>query len=134
MCTLAFSPDSRLLASGADDWDVRLWDVASGTCVNVLPGNKDNISKVAFHPNGRILAAADDGTSIKLWDVKRAECLMILKDHTNDVDAVAFSPDGTILASGGRDCTIRLWKFGDAFKPLEVKVGTRLGGKYLQNN
>ncbi len=134
VCTLAFSPDSRLLASGADDWDVRLWDVASGTCVNVLPGNKDNISKVAFHPNGRILAAADDGTSIKLWDVKRAECLMILKDHTNDVDAVAFSPDGTILASGGRDCTIRLWKFGDAFKPLEVKVGTRLGGKYLQNN
>jgi RNA polymerase sigma factor (sigma-70 family) len=57
---LAFSPDGRLLATyqwerkpGATTSTVQLWETATGTIVQTLPGATH--SKVAFSPDGRLL-------------------------------------------------------------------------------
>jgi hypothetical protein len=66
--SVAFSPDSRLLASASDDKTVRLWDAATGALQQTLKGHSDWVWSVAFSPDSRLLASASDDKTVRLWD------------------------------------------------------------------
>jgi WD40 repeat protein len=36
VCSVAFSPDGLILASGSYDSTIKLWDVTSGECLNTI--------------------------------------------------------------------------------------------------
>jgi WD40 repeat protein len=71
---LAWSPDSRTLATGNADSSVRLFDVASGQALGApLPGTGEQSLAVPFFtPDGtHVIAAQDDGHAF-LWDIRPA--------------------------------------------------------------
>jgi WD40 repeat protein len=105
---VAFSPESRRLASCGSDQTVRVWQIDGGAC-QVLRGHTDDVFAVAFHPDGTRLASAGRDRAVWLWDLARGEEVARLQGHTNYVWSLAFSPDGTTLASGSGDRTVRLW-------------------------
>jgi parallel beta-helix repeat protein len=109
VCSVAFSPDGKILASGSFDWTIKLWDVATGRELRTLQGHTSPVYSVAFSPDGKILASASGDNTIKLWDVATGTLLRTFKGHTYWVYSVAFSPDGKVLASGSLDKTIKLW-------------------------
>ena len=106
---MAFSPDSRLLASGSHDETVRLWDAATGAPVQTLEGHSDLVMAVAFSLDSRLLASGSHDKTVRLWDPATGAPVQTLEGHSNWVTAVAFSPDGRLLASGSHDETVRLW-------------------------
>ena len=53
--TVAFSPDGKLVASASDDYTMRLWDIATGSCRSTLEGHSDPVTAVAFSPDGEHL-------------------------------------------------------------------------------
>ena len=53
---VAFSPDSRLLASVSYDCTARIWDAHTGQCLHELKGPHDSLVGVTFSPDGRTLA------------------------------------------------------------------------------
>ena len=66
---LAFSPDSRLLATAWHDGMVRLWSTAKGTVIAALAGHTGPVTSLAFAPDGSILITASEDGTIRFWDV-----------------------------------------------------------------
>lgn len=66
---IAFSPDSKLLASGISGGAVYLWDVASAKLVRVLNAHDSTISAIAFSPDGRSLSSGCTNGTVRLWRV-----------------------------------------------------------------
>src|SRR5262245_4277810 len=104
---IAFSPDSRLMATGSDS-GVWLWDVRSRQTVTVLRAH--SVGCVAFSPDGNRLAACGADGTVKLWNVDTFDEVITLRGHTGPVYVVDFSPDGSTLATAGADDTVRLWR------------------------
>ena len=110
--SLAFKPNSYLLASGSWDKTVRIWDVGDRDNlrhVRTLRGHTDSVRSVAWSPDGRTLASASHDGTVRLWNPSNGINFAVLRGHTEPVYCVAWSPDGRILASGSQDNTIRLW-------------------------
>jgi len=107
---VAFSSDSRLLASGSQRATIDIWELAIGAVLCTLSGHSSNVLSIAFSPNNKLLASGSRDTTIKIWEVATAQILHTLAVHSTNIWSIAFSPDNKQLASGSRDTTIKLWR------------------------
>ena len=107
---VAYSPtDPNILASGAEDNQVLIWDLSTGEVLLTLEGHTNEDNRVAFSADGTQIASASRDQTIILWDAATGEVVQTLAGHADRVNDVAFSPDGTQIASAGRDGEIKLW-------------------------
>jgi WD40 repeat protein len=113
-----FAPRGRLLATGARDHAIRLWDLDAGKIRKRLEGHQDGVSALAFSPDGRRLASGSWDRTVRLWSVAAGQEVGVLEGHKGKVLAVAFAPNGRVLATGGDEPAgsggqVLLWKAGD---------------------
>jgi RNA polymerase sigma factor (sigma-70 family) len=106
--TMAISPDSRVLATGARGKDavLRLTELATGDEILVRNGHRGSLDAVAWSPTGRLLASGDSNESIRLWDTANGQELACWNELKSKVSALTFSPGGTILVAGFSDGTM----------------------------
>ncbi len=107
---IAFSPDSKRLATGDGFNDVVVLDVETGALALRLQGHGDIVVCVAFSPDGKFIASAGADDTVRLWDARTGKLLHTYLGHAGIINAVAFSPDSRVLASGGQDNVIKLWR------------------------
>jgi WD40 repeat protein len=117
--SVAFSPTSKILASGSMDNTIKLWDVSTGKLLSTLKsglfsndGHDKDVNAVAFSPDGKLLVSGGADNTIKIWKVSNGKMLHTLKGHEGEVTALAVTrrEDGILLiASGSKDKTIKLW-------------------------
>jgi len=118
----AFSPSGERLATGSwdDEENLRIWDVATGECTQVLQGHECEILDVAWSPDGTRLATGSRDHDMRLWDATTGELLHELTGQEGRVTSVAFSPNGRLVAAGNLGWMVRLVEVasGEVLKAL----------------
>lgn len=107
--SVAWSPDSSLLASGSEDNTARVWNVATSQPIVTLHG-KDGaeVWGLAWSPTGRVLAYGTGYTNF--WDAATGQHLQPLEQpNQGSVLSLAWSPDGRAIAASDDQCSICLW-------------------------
>lgn len=101
---LAWSPDGKLLVTGARDGAVHLWDLATGPPwpKRILHepelGTGTLVRKLVVSPDRRWVAALTAADEVLLWDLVDGERLYVPHASRHHL---AFSPDSSALVLGG---------------------------------
>jgi len=112
VASLAFSHDSKILATGGTDKTVELWDISTfpeKLLTEPLEGHASSVTALAFSPDGRTIASGDDKGTVNLWSAASYQLLMTLRVSKSGVNALAFSDDGETLYSRDNEGDIRFW-------------------------
>ena len=120
--SVAFDPQGGTLASGSNDYTVKLWDARSGKLLRTLKGHEGTVYSVAFDAQDGTLASGSADETVKLWDARSGKLLRTLEGHENHVGTVAFDPQGGTLASPSADTRVKLWE-APSGKLLHTLVG-----------
>jgi RNA polymerase sigma factor (sigma-70 family) len=118
---VAFSPKGDILAVGANEKTVRLWDPQTGRQLRVLKGNTATVQALAFRDDGKVLTSGSSDGTFRLWDTRTGKELRCGKWPRMGDSRLTFAPGGTMVAAGGGDGTVRLWD-GDTGRGERILV------------
>jgi WD40 repeat protein len=96
----AFSQNGTLLATGAGNGSLSIWNVITGSRVRAAASSNGELDSVAFSPAGDFVAAGGDNSVIDLWDGGGEHVSRRTFVRDGDIMSLAFSPSGAVLASG----------------------------------
>jgi WD40 repeat protein len=114
---LAFSADGKLLAAGAEDGRVSIWEAATGRLLHMLGRHRAEVQALAFSSVEKLLISGDREGEVWLWDAATWEKVYQVKANQVAVHALAFSPRGDLWAAAGFYGAITLW---DVRRPRKV--------------
>lgn len=111
--SVCFSPDGKLLAAGAEDKTVKVWDIEHKRIAHTFVGHDLDIYSLDFTYDGKFIVSGSGDKKAKVWDVEKGKCVFTLGNEDfgpkDGVTSVAISPDGRLIAAGSLDRVVRLW-------------------------
>ncbi len=126
---LASHPQEALLASGADDQNIIVWDPTLGRPLQRWATHGAWVTTLAYSADGSILAsgwsnaAKQADHSVHLWDARTGTLRTRLLGNTANVKTLAFDPTGRRLASGDNGGTVLLFDVDSGRILRREKVG-----------
>ncbi|KAI9347404.1 quinon protein alcohol dehydrogenase-like superfamily [Zopfochytrium polystomum] len=114
---LSWHPRGNVLVAGSEDGTMWMWQVPSGSCMNVFSGHVGSVTSGSFTPDGRsIISGGQDGNGF-VWDPKAATIRTRFQSgHARFLDSpitsTATHHDSQIVLYGGEDGSASLVHIG----------------------
>jgi eukaryotic-like serine/threonine-protein kinase len=106
---IAFSPNGSVVATGARDRAVILWDAATGSALQSLRNHGSWIRALSFSPDGRQVAVLESVGGINHWNWQSERLSRRLGNSGGRCEVIDYSPDGRLLAGGTVLGHVILW-------------------------
>jgi len=112
--TLEFHPKEPILASGSNDFTIKMFDYSKASAKKAFKTITDAapITCMSFHPTGDYLISGTTTPVIRLYDVNTTQCFVSSvahHQHTAEITTLRWSNDGKHFASGSVDGSIKVW-------------------------
>lgn len=98
----SFHPTLPLLASAADDRQVKLWRMSETKAweVDTLRGHANNVSCCLFHPKHDLVVSNSEDRSIRVWDVSKRIGVQTFRREGDRFWILAAHKSQNLLAAG----------------------------------
>ncbi len=113
---IAFSPDSRILASSSHDGTIHLHEVSTGRLVRTIAVARGvDSGPLAFSPDGRRLTTWTNDRTIAIEEITTGVRPVILPAQPFGYLKAVFSPDGrwlattSLISQAAASCYLRVW-------------------------
>ncbi|KTC86998.1 F-box/WD repeat-containing protein [Legionella brunensis] len=101
--------DDKRLITGADDATIRIWDIASRTCIKVLKRHKNSINAIIELGENLIISSSNDKT-MRLWNINTGKCIRKLDGYQSPITSLIKRDNGNISFVLGN--VIKILHFG----------------------
>ncbi|MCS6938528.1 MAG: PQQ-binding-like beta-propeller repeat protein [Roseiflexus sp.] len=110
---IAADPGGTVVAAGASDGTVTLWNGANGRLLQSLKTDLPAVFLVAVSNDGAFVAAAGtpNDPRIEIWRVADGRRVQTLSGMQNSITSIAFQPGGDLFAATGTDGVLRMWNY-----------------------
>lgn len=136
---VAFSPDGRVVATGAGDGRFRMWNLSNlvrPVLTAAVTVSSRPLTALSFSPDGDTLAVASEDSDstgrdgrVELWDAREpAKPVFISGLGVTSALAIAFSPVGHLLVAVGSNNDVYVWNIGNRQKPVSIQVDNNDSG------
>lgn len=121
--TIAYSPDSSQIASGAMDGRIKVWNTSNASCIITFNEHKSKITEIKYAPNkpSVLVSASLDGT-VRAYDlIKYRNFRVMTTPKVTQFTCVGINLSGEIVAAGSMDpYVVYVWnlKTGDLVDQL----------------
>lgn len=102
-----WSPDGSELATGSEDFQVRIWDAETGVLRHAVEGHHNVSVRPVYHPAGKILSTAGWDAVLRFWSARSGRLLF---NGPACYDWQRFSADGSQLAVANYDGAVELYR------------------------
>ncbi|AED98187.1 Transducin/WD40 repeat-like superfamily protein [Arabidopsis thaliana] len=110
--SIDFHKTSTCMVTASDDDSIRLYDVASATCLKTINSKKYGVDLVCFtsHPTTVIYSSRNGwDDSLRLLSLHDNKYLRYFKGHHDRVVSLSLCSGGECFISGSLDRTVLLW-------------------------
>jgi len=97
--TVAWSPDSRRVASGGYDGTLQVWDALKGKTIAVNNFADAYIFGLAWSPDGNKIAFGGTTPDVVVVDTNTWEISAVYYGHIDAITDIAWSPNGILIAA-----------------------------------
>lgn len=105
---IAWSPDSKKIASAGADKTVHIWNATSKNATLIYRNHTKPVSAVAWSPDGSRIVSGSWDTTVQVWHVQTGRKLLTYRGFSREVSCVGWSPDGKYIAAGSWDTTVQV--------------------------
>lgn len=109
MNAIAFSPTEDLVAGGAMDGSVFIWNSKTSEMKCQIFTTPVQVKAIQFNHSGSMFAVGYDNQDIELYQVNGCNRLILLPKTTRLVNDLDFSPDDQKLASAAADTSAQVF-------------------------
>ena len=128
--SLVFLPDGKKLASASADQKIRIWDVTSQKCLDVLQGHRLEVWRLALLPDGKTLVSGCKDGTVCFWDTSITHTRQSRAILSDDIVQWQFAPDSQSVLTFNKEGQLSRWS-GPDFQQKETILET--GTNYLRS-
>jgi len=125
LSSVAFSPDSRMLATSGLGDDIKLWELPSGQPIGTLNGHKTAVGSLTYVHNGSTLVSLDYEGTLIFWNMTNWQEKHRLNPGVPGIRSLAFSADETTIAIS-MEGIVQIWSARDLSLQAELPVSTKV--------
>ncbi len=103
---VAFTRTGRILLSGGQDAQIRLWSVPGFHAVGTIVGHRNSVNGISFSPDEKWLATSSSDGTVRIWSFPEGHADRILQKQIWS----GFSPSGRLLATISTRRVVTLWE------------------------
>ncbi|XP_068827343.1 apoptotic protease-activating factor 1 isoform X3 [Capricornis sumatraensis] len=132
-CHFTNNSSHLLLATGSNDYFLKLWDLNQEECRNTMFGHTNSVSHCRFSPDDQVLASCSADGTLKLWDVKSAnerksinvkQFFLNSEEPQEDLEVIvkccSWSADGAQIMVAAKN-KVFLWSMDSGLKVADCR-------------